>query len=193
MKQKRVSMSAVSLLVAWVMMPVDIVQAQPGSSEPISIRKVDGGKESTPVFSVRGAQAASRSKDWFRVYVEYDTTPDWIDELNFTFYVLVRGKSKDAPPMTLFRGETSHIHIPAGRRHQADMFLHPNIISRFGDVAQVAVEVRMGGRVLARTGKPEPTEAWWERLTPVSGVLLDRGQTPFALVNIDDHEIIKPK
>ncbi|HMO50490.1 MAG TPA: hypothetical protein PKE26_01425 [Kiritimatiellia bacterium] len=184
---------ALTLCLFAAMLPVEVVQAQPAQRNPISIRKVDGGKAPTPVFQVRGSQSQGRSKDWFRVFVEYDSEPDWIDELSFTFYVLVRGKSKDAPPVTLFKGETAYIHIPSGKRHQADMYLHPNIIARFGDVAQVAVEVREGGRVLARTGKPEPTEAWWERITPVAGVLLDRGQTPFALVDIDDQEIIKPR
>jgi len=195
MKQRRSAYFASIALSALFFLPFDLVQAQtaPGPRSPISIRKIDGSKTPTPVFAVRGASAQSRSKDWFRIFVEYDSDPDWVDELNFTFYVLVKGKAKDAPPYTLFKSETSYIHIPAGKKHQADMFLHPNIVSRFGDVERVAVEVRQGGRVLDRSGKPTLTEAWWERLSPVENVLLDRGQTPFALVDIDDYEIIKSK
>jgi len=196
---KRLARLAGVLFVASVfMVPVDSTAqapaAAPGSRSPIAVRKVDGGKAATPVFSVKGpGTATSRSKDWFQVYAEYDTEVEWVDELSFTFYVLVKGRTKDVPPFSLFKGEVSYIHIPQGRKHMADMFLHPNIIARFGDVDRVAVEVRQGGRVLERGGKPALTEAWWERLSPIEGVLLNRGQTPFALVNIDDYEIIKAK
>jgi len=169
--------------------------AQPPAAgrSQVAVRKVDGKKESTPIYSVKGPNAGSRAKDWFRVFVEYDTDAEWIDELNFTFYVLVKGKTKDAPAYSLFKGETAYIHVAKGSRHQADMFLHPNILTRFGDVERVAVEVRQGGRLLERVGKPNPTEAWWEKLSPIDGVLLNRSQTPFVFVDIDDYEIIKSK
>lgn len=168
-------------------------QAPAQGRSPIAVRKVDGKKEATPIYAVKGPSTGTRAKDWFRVFVEYDSDPEWVDELNFTFYVLVKGKTREAPPYSLFKGETSYIHIPKGSRHQADMFLHPNILTRFGDVERVAVEVRQGGRLLERSGKPNPTEAWWERLSPVDGVLLNRAQTPFVHVDIDDYEIIKAK
>ncbi len=184
---------SIATILAVSFIPVDVVVAQPAARSPITIRKVEGTREATPVFAVgRGSTSSRRGKEWFRVFVEYDTEQEWIDELNFTFYVLVRGRAQGADPVTLFKGETSYLHIPAGRRHQADMFIHPNIIARYGDVSQVAVEVRQSGRVIARSGKPEPTEAWWERLAPRDGALLNRGQTPFALIDIDDYEIIKP-
>ncbi len=175
------------------------VNAQPppapaGGRSPVALRKVDGVKLQTPVFSFKGPSFNStQPKNWFQVFAEYESLPDWVDELNFTFYVLVKGKTKDAPPYTLFKGETSYIHIPVGKKHTADMYLHPNIIERFGDIERVVVEVRQGGRLLERGGKPNPTEPWWERLTPVEGVLLNRSLTPFALINSDDYEIIKTK
>lgn len=167
--------------------------AAPAPRSPVVIGKIDGGKAPSPTYAVKGAQPQSRVKEWFRVFVEYDTEADWTDELNFTFYVVVKGKTKDAPPFTLFKSETSYLHIPKGRKHVADMYLHPNIVERFGDVERVAVEIRAAGRVLDRAGKPQLTSAWWEQLSPVEGVLLNRAQTPFAFVDIDDQEIIKPK
>lgn len=189
------------VLAGWMWMAgIAAVQAQqpappaPGGRSPISVKKIDGTKVATPVYAVKGVNAAAaRGKEWFHVYAEYDTEAEWIDELSFTFYVLVKGRTKDVAPFTVFKGETTYIHIPSGRKHTADMFLHPNIIARYGDVERVAVEVRQGGRVLDRVGKPALTEPWWERLSPVEDVLLNRSQSPFALVNIDDHEIIKAK
>jgi hypothetical protein len=164
-----------------------------GGRNPVSLRKVDGKKETTPVYAVKGAGASGRSKEWFRVFAEYDTDAKWLDEVSFTFYVLVKGKTPDVPPFTLFKGETSYIHVPEGKKHEADMFLHPNVLARYGDIERVAVEVRIGGRVVGRDGKPTPTSAWWEQFAPNEGSLLNRGQTPFALVDYDNYEIIKPK
>jgi hypothetical protein len=197
MKHSRAVVACYLTLACLLFIPFDaLVFAQaPVTRSPIAIRKVDGGKIATPIFAVKGpaTPGGGRAKEWFQIYAEYDSDPDWIDELSFTFYVLVKGKTKDAPAFSLFKGETSYIHIASGKKHIADMFLHPNIIARFGDVERVAIEVRQGGRVLERGGKPALTEPWWERLAPVEGVLLNRNQTPFSLVNIDDFEIIKPK
>lgn len=180
-------------LFAIPLVPSVFAQA-PVARSPVAIRKVDGGKIASPVYAVKGNQPSSgKAKEWFQIYAEYDTELEWVDELNFTFYVLVKGKVKGAPAQTLFKGETTYVHIPAGKKHIADMYIHPNIVARYGDVERVAVEVRQGGRVLERGGKPPPSEPWWERLAPVEGVLLNRNETPFSLVNSDDYEIIKSK
>jgi hypothetical protein len=198
MKQILARLAGCVAFASLFMVPVDSMAqpppAAPGARAPLAIRKVDGVKVATPVYAVKGPNTAiARSKEWFQIFAEFDTEPEWVDELSFTFYVLVKGRTKDVPPYSLFKGEVTYIHVPAGRKHTADMFLHPNIIARFGDVDRVAVEVRQGGRVLERAGKPALTEPWWERFSPVEGVLVNRGQTPFALVNVDDYEIIKAK
>jgi len=196
MKQSPAVVAGYITLASLLAIPLELpVLAQaPVARSPLNIRKVDGGKLATPVFAVKGNQSSTgKAKEWFQIYAEYDTEVEWVDELNFTFYVLVKGKARGAPAQTLFKGETTYIHVPAGNKHIADMYIHPNIIARFGDVERVAVEVRQGGRVLERGGKPPPSEPWWERLAPVEGVLLNRNETPWALVNSDDYEIIKPK
>jgi hypothetical protein len=195
MKQYRMVVALSVILTTLFILPLTYSNAQaPAPRSPIAIRKIEGLKLPTPKFDFRGAPSnTGKPKEWFKIYVEYDTEPEWIDELNFTFYVLIKGKTKDAPPYSLFKAETSYIHIPAGSKHTADMYVHPNILSRYGDVERVAVEVRQGGRVLERVGKPALTEAWWERLSPIEGVLLNRSQTPFAIINVDDYEIIKSK
>jgi len=164
------------------------------SQSPITIRNIDGQDEETPVYEVKrnSTQSSNRADDWYRVYVEYDSNPDWIDEITFTFYVRVKGKSRYAPPVSLFKGQTTYIHIPKGKNRMADMFIHPTILERFGQVEAIAVEVRVGGRVLARDGKPRPKNAWWEQLSPTANVLKNRAQTPFALLSLDQQQIVKP-
>lgn len=168
-------------------------------TSPVDIRRLDGGSVDTPVFAVKGYSSSASPEEWFRAYVEYDSEPDWLDELSFTFYVILRGKTKDAPPVSLLKEEVTYQHIASGKKHQADIFVHPNILSRFGEVELVAVEIRRDGLLLARAGKPSPPDAWWDRIAqgtlgvPVTGMLTRRDQSPFALVEIDQHEMIKPK
>jgi len=200
MNQFRTVVTCSVMLATLFILSIDLANAQPPppapatSKGPIAVRKLDGLKVLSPIYAVKGMQGnVSRPKEWFQISIEYDTEPEWLDQLDFTFYVLVKGKSKDAPAYSLFKAETSYINIPAGRKHIADMYIHPNIVGRYGDVERVAVEIRQGGRILERIGKPALTEAWWERLSPIEGMLLNRGQTPFSNVNIDDYEIIKGK
>lgn len=195
MRSTRLASAVLFALASLMLIPVTESKGQApapaGSRPPLAIRKIDGNKEPTPVYSTKGPAATARARDWFRVYIEYDTEVEWIDELNMTFYVLVKGRTKDVAPYTLFKGETSYIHIQMGKKHVADMFLHPNLISRYGDVERVAVEVRQGGRVIERAGKPALTAPWWEQLSPVTGALVDRSRSPFSLIDIDAFELIK--
>ena len=65
------------------------VPAAPGAggSDIIKIRKMTPVKEKTPVFRTAVAsQASAKQPDWWHVVVEFETAPDWIDELEFTYY-----------------------------------------------------------------------------------------------------------
>lgn len=163
---------------------------------PVVIRNVESQAVATPVYEVKGpAQQPVRGK-WLHVYAEYDTEAEWVDELTFTFYVGFKGKTKEAPPASVFKGEVTQVHIAAGKRHVVDMYVHPRLIQRYGEPGPVAIEVKAkDGRVLGTAGKPEPTQPWWNnpQYTMVTDGLLNRSQTPFALVDIESQEIIKAK
>ena len=161
-----------------------------GSSDVIKIRKMTPVKEKTPVFrtAVQG-QVSARQPDWWRVVVDFESAPDWIDELEFTFYVYMKDQSnKNADVM--FRSMVTYVNVAKGR-HQSDMFLHPSTLARMGNPEQVAVVVKARGAVVA-TESTAKTANWWDRFSPVEGVLLNRAQTPFAHVDYDLYEAIKP-
>ena len=166
--------------------------AAPGAgSDIIKIRKmapVPGTK--TPVFrTATASQASARQPDWWRVMVEYETAPDWVDELEFTYYVYMKDQSNKGAEV-MFRGTVTYVNVAKGR-HYSDMFLHPSTLARLGRVEQVAVVVKARGAVLA-TESTAQTPNWWDRFSPVEGVLLNRSQTPFAYVDYDLYEAIKP-
>ena len=94
--------------------------AAPGAGI-IRIRKMAPTKEKTPIYqtSMR-TQTSGRQPDWWRAAVEFETAPEWVDELEFTFYAYLEDQSaKNAP--VLFRGVVPYVNIPKGR-HFADMF-----------------------------------------------------------------------
>ena len=168
------------------------VPAAPGAggSDIIKIRKMTPVKEKTPVFRTAVAsQASAKQPDWWHVVVEFETAPDWIDELEFTYYAYIEDQSNKGVPV-MYRGTVTYVNVARGR-HLSDMFLHPNTIARMGLVKQIAVVVKAKGAVVA-TESTAQRPNWWDGFPPVDGVLLNRSQTPFAFVDYDLYEAIKP-
>lgn len=166
--------------------------APSAGSDIIKIRKgplpVPGTK--TPVFrTATASQASAKQPDWGRMLVEYETKPDWIDELEFTYYVYMKDQSNKGAEM-MFRGTVTYVNVAKGR-HYSDIFLHPSTLARMGRVEQVAVVVKVKGAVVA-TESTAQTPNWWDRFSPIDGVLLNRSQTPFSFVDYDMYEAIKP-
>ncbi len=187
MRQAQVLCSAAC---AALLITVAAVDCLAQADEPVVIRKISGTKVRTPEYRLVAGQAQARGKDWFSVTTQYDTAPDWIDEMTFSHYVLIRGKTADQPRNTLLTGDVTYVNVQKGR-HLSDMYLHPSTLLRYGDVQSVAVVIRVQGRVVAMASEPSSTQRWWEQLTPVQGLVLNRMQTPFAMINFDNYEAIK--
>ena len=183
--------SALAMAIAFSLMSAVQAQQAPGpavSRKAFELRDlVVDAKVLTPEFQMKRGVQSPRVKNWFSVTADYETAADWTDELEFTFYVLVKNTKhpKSAPPQSLFKQTVSYVNIEKGR-HKADVFLHPNTIARYGEVQAVAVQVNMQGLKVAEQGKPDTKERWWEKLPPTDGLLLPRSETPFAAVAYDD-------
>jgi hypothetical protein len=151
----------------------------------------------TPEYSTSVSRGKTAARMWAEISVVYDSEPEWIDELTFQYYVLVYDKAKDEH--SLFKGVATYVDVARGRGHVSPMYLRPSTLARYGEVVGVAVEILHQGTSVAsetsgRQGKGQPLPAdWWKiyQGTVREGVLLDRGRTPFALVNVDDYETIK--
>jgi hypothetical protein len=171
--------------------PLPSAGAPGASSDMVRIRKPPvPEKVKTPVFrtAVQG-QVSARQPDWWRGVVEFETTPDWIDELEFTYYAYIEDQSNRGAPV-MFRGMVTYVNVAKGR-HVSDIFLHPNTIARMGLVKQVAVVVKVKGAVVASESTATKPN-WWDGFPPVDGVLLNRSQTPFTFIDYDLYEAIKP-
>ncbi len=172
---------------------VPVLAQEPGpSGNQVRIKKiVPNGKVPTPEYKLLTSQVMSQKRNWFQVVVDYETAPEWMDDLTFTYYIVTEGKTGGSK-FTLFRGDVTYVNIAKGR-HRSDMYLHPSTLARYGVVQRVGVVISSQGRVLAMDSLPSTgSPRWWEKLTPLDGFVLNRMQTPFAMIYFDDYEAIKP-
>ncbi len=177
------------------------VQAAPASSPSMSmgggaaasaggvkIRSLKPVKETTPAFEIKHGPSLPAPKTWWCARTEFETDAEWTDELEFTTYVYVDKSPKH--PAVMYRNVVTYVNLAKGR-HLSDVFLHPDTLSRVGVPKFVAVIVKVGGRVVA-SESTATTPNWWDQFSPVEGVLLHRGQTPFAVIDFDSYPCIKP-
>ncbi len=144
----------------------------------------------TPEYDVNTTEPKSSRRNWAVITVAYETLPDWVDELEFRYYVVVQNKKSNQ--YTLFPLNVSYVEIPKGK-HTATVFLRPNTIARYGAIERAGVEVFFRGGLLARESFPASDQRWWEspNVARVEGVLLPRAQTPFVFVSPDNYEMEK--
>lgn len=190
---------AISGMEAWAQMPRRSGATAVGPvRSAVALKKIDGignnGLVQTPEYSTSVNEpkyTGAGDKQWARVTVYFDTEPEWIDELTFKFYVLVRNAK--TTQSTLFSGSVTFVDVSKGRLHPATMYLTPATVQRYGQVEAVAVEVVSGGEVVESLAVPDQPAQWWRspKLKVKEGLLLNRAQTPFALINIDSYPPVK--
>lgn len=155
--------------------------------------------ERTPAFDVRGAGAVRNPRNWAHILLELETAPEWIDELSFTYYLMTQVRGETA--FSLFQTTVRYGDIPRGQ-HQSSVLLMPAAVERFGEPIALGVEISYDGQVVATESAstlPALEGEWWRNervvdspnVTRREGYLLDRSQTPFALVNWDDFLVVR--
>jgi hypothetical protein len=126
---------------------------------------------------------------WLQITAQFATAPDWIDELEMDFYVLMEGKD-DQDKFNLFNGKVTYVNVERGR-HEGEMYVQPGVLNRFGSLKSVAVVVKARGQVVGIVSEPASGERWWERFSPKEGSVFHRYKTPFIMESNDDEPDIK--
>ncbi len=162
---------------------------------PVAIRKIEAlgpaSRMRTPIFTTDPGEAVSKPAEWQRVAVRYDTEPDWIDEIEFRYLVLVKNPKTSA--YTLFPGAVTYVDVAKGKGHVSTVFLRPQTLERYGPVEWAGVKVFVGGEQVAVGQVPDDPKPWTANVRAVENVLLNRSRTPFALIAVDNYETIKPQ
>ena len=173
--------------------------AQPAATvagkESVVIRKMEAtglaAKVKTPEFNNNANEPQAQAKDWARITVQYETDAEWTDELEFRYMVLV--KNTKTSVLTMFPGTVTYIDVPKGKRHTSTVFLRPTTLDRYGNVEWAGVKIYLKGEQVAMAQMPDDQRPWTANVKTKENVLLNRAQTPFAQVAIDNYETIKQK
>jgi hypothetical protein len=187
-------MRANSLVAFLIFLPL-IVSAQIRAGAGFQITKITRNLIPTPQFAhTGGAQYQTNQRDrWLEVELEFKATPELTDELTFKYHILFNG--------TLLTGEVTHVNVPAGRENRSVMYIPPRALARFANnraitensCQNIAVQIVQQGAVKTEASLNRAQPQWFEALPQVSGLVLNKNQTPFAPLYWDRYEQIKSR
>ena len=179
-----------------------------GRDEPeiLRLKKFSGlankNQVRTPDYKTGITRGVKPPRLWYELSVTYDTAPEWIGELTIQYVAMSVSVEDGVSAYSIFKTPVRYADIEQGRSHVGTAYLHPKAIKRYGDLVAVAVEILHNGTVIAEASdvaNKRIPEDWWKNAavtesqatTIREGYLLDRARSPFALVNMDDYELIK--
>ena len=144
-----------------------------------------------------GGRPATLQQKWLKIEVQFESRPDWADDVQVKFYVLMKYQAKDRVEEKMFVGDVTHINVAKGGQHFSAMFMSPNALKRYGNGQAEVITARIfynGAVVSTKTDAPGKSvkAGWWDEKTPILGCLLPPQETPWAPVACEHFESIKP-
>ncbi|MFA7172573.1 MAG: hypothetical protein WC340_04025 [Kiritimatiellia bacterium] len=159
----------------------------------------------TPEYNVQVQntmpKVTRKPREWALFEVKYSTSAKWTDSLTFNYHVMTKGADDDGKEIfNYYTTVVRYIDIPKGS-HMSCVAIPPSQVERYGSPVAVALEIidQEGEICDTKTEKTIPLpEEWWknpavldnEKLKRRVG-MVDRSKTPFALINIDDYEVVQ--
>jgi hypothetical protein len=170
----------------------DLTFAQaPGGQ--FQITKITKNLITTPQFAYTGAEqyTADQRDRWLEVEVEFASTPLFTDELTFRYFILVNGK--------VLTGEVTHSNIAGSRQSRSVMYVPPQGLARALDnrplsansVQNIAVQIVQQGTVKDELSLVRGAPQWYKAAPTLSGLVLNKNETPFAPLYWNRYEQIK--
>jgi hypothetical protein len=185
-------MKTTSVLLLSLILPLTALAQAPRGAE-FQITKISRNLITTPQYQYTGAQqyTANQRDRWLEVEVEFAAAPEFTDELTFKYYILVNGK--------LLTGEVTHVNIAGGRDIRSVMYVSPKTLLRAMDnrpvgpnsIQNIAVQIVQQGAVKSELSLDRAAPNWFASLPQVTGVVLNKNETPFAPLYWDRYEQIK--
>ena len=198
---------------------VIVAQAQQPLNSEIKITKIEPAFVDSP--KIQGGTyikrpGAGRPVQWIEVEVTFDRIPSpkavskFAEELTFNYFILLKNQlSTTEKKPTMLTGSVTHVSIPDGKDLHSSIYISPRTIARMFDgkapftVAQAVVDAGVTvtgkeGLLAAFAWKTQVTKegkGWWDNTmySPTPGFLLNKNETPFAPLEWDFFEAIKPK
>jgi hypothetical protein len=146
-------------------------------------------------------KVSRKPREWALFEIKYSTTAKWTDELTFNYHVMTKGEDEERNEIyNYYTTVVRYIDIPKGE-HMSCVAIPPSQVERYGEPVAVALEiVNKDGEIC--DSKTEINiklpEEWWKNSTVLDNPkvkrrvgMIDRSKTPFALINIDDYEVVQ--
>jgi hypothetical protein len=165
-------------------------QLRPPATREFQITKITKNLVATPDYGIGNYRGATADR-WLEVEVEFNAAPKWTEELTLKYYILFNGR--------LLTGEVTHVNILAGANRSV-MYVLPVAIARFGGnrpvlpnaFQNIAVQIVQGGAVKDELSLARTPGQWFAVLSPITGFVLNKNETPFAPLYWDRYAQIKP-
>jgi hypothetical protein len=182
----------ISLLLVLLLGSACAALAQRGDYD---IVKISPAVVHTPDYQLNSGDVKRTGKvgQWLEVEVNFSARPEYTDELTFKYYILFAGK--------LLEGEVTHIDIPKGRDLYSVMYVSPRAMAKLLDgrpltgieIENVGVQILNKGQLVAeKSFKPTGSAEWWQQMQQITGLVINKSETPFAPLFWDRYEVIKP-
>ena len=159
------------------------------------LTKITKNLLTTPEIVYTGAQKYpnDQADRWLEVEVEFVAAPEFTDELTFKYFILLNGR--------LLTGEVTHANIAAGRENRSVMYVAPRTLARLlgnkavtaNAIQNVAVQILQKGAIQDELSFTRAAANWYASLPALSGMVLNKNETPFAPLYWDRYEQIKAK
>jgi hypothetical protein len=167
--------------------------AQPRAAVDFQLLKINTNFISSPQFTYTGAEQfqADQRERWLEVEVTFACAPEFTDELTLKYFILFNGK--------LLTGEVTHVNIPAGRDNRSVMYVTPKTLERLmlgrtvtnNALQNTAVQLMQQGALKDEISAQRAAAQWYATLPQVSGLVLNKNETPFAPLYWDRYCQIK--
>ncbi len=159
-----------------------------------AVTKITRNLIASPEFNYSGAETyRTNSRDrWLEVEVEFSSALEFTEELTLKYFILLNGK--------LLTGEVTHVNILGGKELRSVLYVPPRAVARVmanrpltaNAVENVAVQIVQQGIVKDEQNLTRSRPQWYSGLTAVTGLTLNKNETPFAPLYWDRYEQIKP-
>ena len=157
------------------------------------LTKITKNLITVPEYAYTGAQQhrTNQADRWLEVEVEFSAAPEITDELTLKYFILLNGK--------LLAGEVTHAGVMAGKENRSVMYVSPKGIARcmgnqpvnLNSVQNITVQIAQKGAVKDELNLARAPAQWYSKIPPLTGLVLNKNETPFAPLYWDRYEQIK--
>jgi hypothetical protein len=183
--------SVLAIIVSFCCAGAGVLAQAPGGQ--FQVTKITKNLITNPQYTYTGAEQyqANQQNRWLEVEVEFSSTAEFTDELTLRYFILVNGK--------VLTGEVTHTNITGGRTSRSVMYVPPQALARVmsnrplasNSVQNIGVEIVQAGSLKSEQSLVRGAPQWYKGMPALTGLVLNKNETPFAPLYWDRYEQIK--